>query len=62
MDGHAVNFSFFNKLNESFLSKGIFPLVDIGTCPLHPVHTAFTKGLSMQHFDADQFSKDVFLV
>jgi hypothetical protein len=60
MDGPAVSVSFLNKLNESFLSKGILPVTDIGTCTLHPVHTAFSKGLSTQHFDVDQFSNDVF--
>ena len=36
------------------------PLIDIGTCTLHPVHTAFTKGLSTLDFDVEQFSNDIF--
>ena len=59
MDGPAVNLSFLKKPSESFCSKGLLPLIDLGTCTLHPVH-AFTKGLAMQHFDIDQFSNDVF--
>jgi len=60
MDGPAVNLSFLNKFNESLNSKGILPVVDIGTCTLHPVHTSFTRGLSMLSFDVDQFANDVF--
>ena len=60
MDGPAVNLSFLKKFNESLLSKGILPVIDIGTCSLHPVHTSFTKGLSKLSFDVDQFSNDIF--
>ena len=60
MDGPAVNLSFQRKLNESLVSIGASAVIDIGTCTLHPVHTAFTKGLSVLSFDIDLFSNDVF--
>jgi len=60
MDGPAVNLSFQRKLNESLVSIEASAVIDIGTCTLHPVHTAFTKGLSALSFDIDQFSNDVF--
>ena len=60
MDGPAVNLSCQRKLTESVLSIGASTVIDIGTCKLHPMHTAFTKGLSVLSFDIDLFSNDVF--
>ncbi len=60
MDGPTVNLAFLKKINENFSSKGIQPLVDIGTCSLHPMHTAFTKGIETLPFDIEQFANDIY--
>ena len=43
MDGPVVNFSYIRKLNESFALKNIPAVIDLGTCSIHHVHTAFTR-------------------
>lgn len=60
MDGPAVNLSFLCKLNDTLKSKGCEPTIDIGTCSLHPVHTAVTKGLATLDFDVDQLAGDIY--
>jgi len=60
MDGPAVNLSFIKKLNESFALKKIPAVIDLGTCTIHPVHTAFTRGLSALKFDIEQFANDIY--
>ena len=60
MDGPAVNPSFVKKFSASLHANETLPLIDVGTCTLHPVHTAFTKGLSKLNFDIEQFSNDIF--
>jgi hypothetical protein len=60
MDGPNVNLSFKQKFNSVLASKGFSQLVDIGTCSLHPLHTAFTKGVEKLPFEVDQFANDVF--
>lgn len=60
MDGPNVNLSFLRKMNSHLLEKGVDKLIDIGSCSLHPVHTAFTKGVEKLPFDIEQFSNDVF--
>lgn len=60
MDGPAVNLSFQRKMNAHLQQKGVDNVIDIGTCSLHPVHTAFTKGIETLQFDVDQFANDVF--
>ena len=60
MYGPPLNLSFQRKLNTHLALQGIGNLIDIGTCSLHPVHTAFMKGIGEIEFDVDQFSNDVF--
>src|SRR6267154_583099 len=60
MDGPNVNLSFQRKMNAELLEKGVHKLIDIGTCSLHPVHTAFMEGIESLPFDAEEFSNDVF--
>src|SRR6266516_1623330 len=60
MDVPNVNLTFQRKFNALLVSKDIDKLVDIGTCSLHPVHTAFTKGIEKLQLDVDQFANDVF--
>lgn len=60
MDGPNVNLSLQRKMNANLIEKGAGKLIDIGTCSLHPVHTAFMKGIESLPFDVEQFSNDVF--
>ena len=60
MDGPNVNLCFQRKINIHLVEQGGDKLVDIGTCSLHPVHTAFTKGVEVLPFDIDQFANDIF--
>ncbi len=60
MDGPAVNLCFQKKINEWLCLQGAEPAVDLGTCSIHPVHTAFTKGVEVLSFDIEQFAQDVF--
>jgi hypothetical protein len=59
-DGPAVNLSFLRELNDSFTSQGIEPVIDLGTCSLHPVHTGLMKGQAVLDFDVDEFTNDIF--
>ena len=60
MDGPTVNLSFIRKLNKSFALKKIPAVIDLGTCSIHPVHTAFTRGLSTLKFNVEQFANDIY--
>jgi len=60
MDGPNVNVSFQRKINATLVEQGGAKLIDIGTCSLHPVHTAFTNGVEVLPFDIEQFSNDIF--
>lgn len=53
MDGPNVNKSFQSKLKTKFLETNK-QILDIGTCNLHPVHTAFIKGLKKLDFDFEK--------
>lgn len=59
MDRQAVNKSLFKKLNDVFLQHLVKPIIDIGTCSLHPVHNAFHMALNCLPCDIEQFSDDV---
>ena len=62
MDGPAVNLSFLKLINEQFSKEDdVLPLVNIGTCSLHPVHTAVRKGVESLPFDFDVFVNDLFM-
>ena len=71
MDGPNVNLSFENKL-ESNLESINTSFLRIGTCSLHPTHTAFRKGIKSLYsntinisgekestFDLDDFFNDL---
>ena len=58
MDGPNVNLAFSRKLDE-MLSKKDISFLNIGTCSLHPVHTAFINGLSEMDFNFDYFFHDL---
>ena len=58
MDGPNVNKKFQRLLLESsYLENTTF--LDVGTCPLHIVHMAFRKGVSVLWFNVDQFALDI---
>jgi len=46
MDGPNVNKSFHQKLVKQLEEDVGTTVLDLGTCSLHPVHTAFRRGLS----------------
>lgn len=60
MDGPAVNIAFLRPLNAHLESEQSPPLIDLGTCTLHPVHTAFRKGVEGLPFDVEHFVTDVY--
>ena len=50
MDGPNVNLSFENKLSSN-LDQTNSSFLRIGTCSLHPTHTAFRKGIKKLYFN-----------
>jgi len=47
-----VNLSFLKLINEQFSKEDdVLPLVVIGSCSLHPVHTAIRKGVELLPFE-----------
>ena len=60
MDGPNVNLSFENKLAASLDEMGTF-FLRLGSCSLHPTHTAFRKGIKKLHqcVDIDEFFTDI---
>jgi len=56
-----VNLSSLKLINEQFSKEDdVLPLVVIGTCSLHQVHTAIRKGVESLPFDFDVFVNDLF--
>jgi len=55
-----VNNAFLFKLNARLESQKVPPLVDLGTCSLHPVHAAFRKAVEALPFDVEQFATDIY--
>ena len=47
-------------MNAHLLEQDVDNSIDIGTCSLHPEHTAFTKGIETLPFDVEQITKDAF--
>ena len=60
MDGPNVNLSFEKKLCRSMESDFNTSFLDMGTCSLHPVHTAFRKGVLKLEMNVDEFFHDIF--
>jgi hypothetical protein len=62
MDGPAVNIAFLRKITAQFNANdnSLLPLVDLGTCSLHAVHTAFRKGMESLPLDIDQLVNDIY--
>ena len=55
MDGPNLNLSFEKKLHLSMESDYRTACLDVGTCSLHPVHTAFRTGIKKLGFNVDEF-------
>ena len=62
MNGPSVNHAFLREITTEFQNrcKDAFPLVELGTCSLHPVHTTVRKGVESIDFDIEQFVNDIF--
>jgi len=60
MDGPAVNLAFLRRLNAHLESEQCPPLIDLGTCSLHPVHTAFRKAFESLPFDVEHYVTDIY--
>ena len=58
MDGPHLNKKFASTLAVELEHDGK-TFLDLGTCPLHPVHTAFMYGVKELSFDLDDFFNDV---
>ena len=59
MDGPNVNLSFEKKLRSIMETTYETSFLNFGTCSLHPVHTAFRKGIKKLDFDVDEFFHDI---
>ena len=59
MDWPNVNKKFARILAKEFDETNNTQFLDLGTCSLHPVHTAFRKGLGKFQFEFDDFFNDI---
>lgn len=59
MDGPNVNLLFQKKLEADLSEKYNKTFLNVGTCSIHPVHTAFEKGLKKITFDFNKFAQDL---
>ena len=55
MDGPNVNLSFEKKACSSNETNNRTNFLNVSTCLLHPVHTAFRKRIKKLGFDVDEF-------
>lgn len=58
-DGPNVNLKFEKDLVAELKQVHGKEILDIGTCSLHPVHTAYCKGLKSVGFDYDKFAQEL---
>ena len=59
MDGPNVNLSFEQKLMLQLEELYGTSMLKLGSCSLHPVHTAFRKGILELSFNLDSFFHDI---
>lgn len=59
MDGPNVNLAFQKDLISILKNEYNKKIVDIGTCSLHPVHTAYGKGLKTLSIDVEKFTQEL---
>ena len=62
MDGHHVNKCFQENFLGDLEKELDTSFLKLGTCSLHPVHTAFRKGIKELSFVLDKFFNDTFLL
>jgi hypothetical protein len=58
MDGPNVNLSFRKKIRKTSWTITTIKIINIGTCSLRKMHTAFMKGLEKVDFNYDEFAQD----
>ena len=59
MDGPTVNKKFHSIIEQKLSVQYKTVILNIGTCTLHQVHSAFRAGLKLVDFDVDKFFTDV---
>ena len=59
MDGPSTNLAFQRKLGEALDKTHKTSFLNLGTCSLHPVHTAFRKGITSMACDIDSLFIDL---
>ena len=59
MDGPNVNLAFQEKLSKYLRDNLDKSFLNLGTCSLHPVHTAFRRGIISMSYELDQFFTDI---
>ena len=59
MDEPNVNKAFEMKLSMDLQKKSDDIFIELGTCNLHKVHTAFRKGIKKLSFDLDELFIDI---
>ena len=59
MDGPNVNLAFQEKLSKYLRDNLDKSFLNLGTCSLHPVHTAFRRGITSMSCDLGQFFTDI---
>ena len=61
VDGPTVNVKFERDRNDGLKKKENTTILNLGTCSLHPVHSAFKKGLQEPDFAFESFFNDLSL-
>lgn len=59
MDGPATNLAFQRKLSAHLEKNNSTSFLDLDTCSLHPVHTAFRNGITSMSCDIDSLFIDL---
>lgn len=59
MDGPYLNKKFQRELEAELKSVHGKSILDISTCPLHPIHNSLEKGLASISFDYDKFARNL---
>ena len=59
MAGPGVNIKFEKELPALFQKNEETTMLNLGTCSLHPVHTAFENGLDELGFPYESFFNDI---
>lgn len=60
MDGPNTNLLVKKKIDSHLASLKFPPLIDVGTCTLHQMHTALKKGLNELNCDVETFALNIY--